>query len=79
MPLGKRTAAFSTPVVLPDGETVRVAFRTQDDEVVYALLGGQAPGILEMMVLLQDIQRELQIANAHLAAMTGEQFIRVED
>ena len=79
MPLGKRTADFSTPVVLPDGETIRVAFRTEDGEVVYALGGGQAPGILDMMVLLQDIQRELQIANAHLAAMTGEQFARVED
>ena len=79
MPLGKRTADFSTPVVMPDGETIRVAFRTQDGEVVYALGGGQAPGILDMMVLLQDIQRELQITNAHLAAMSGEQFARVED
>ena len=79
MPLGKRTADFSTPVVMPDGETIRVAFRTQDGEVVYALEGGQAIGILDMMVLLQDIQRELQITNAHLAAMTGEQIARVED
>ena len=79
MALGKRTADYSTPVVLPDGETLRVAFRTEDGEVVYALGQGQAPGILDMMVLLQDIQRELQIANAHLAAMSGEQFARVED
>ena len=79
MPLGKRTADFSTPVVMPDGETIRVAFRTEDGEVVYALGGGQAPGILDMMVLLQDIQHELQINNAHLAAMTGEQIARVED
>ena len=79
MALGKRTAAFSTPVVLPDGETVRVAFRTEDGEVVYALGGGQAPGILDMMVLLQDIRRELQINNMHLAAITGEHFATVED
>ncbi|GAG31813.1 unnamed protein product, partial [marine sediment metagenome] len=74
MALGKRSADYSTPVVLPDGETIRVAFRTEDGEVVYALGSGQAPGILDMMVLLQDIQRELQVANTHLAAITGEQI-----
>ena len=77
MPLGKRTADYSTPVVLPDGETVRVAFRTEDDEVVYALLGGQAPGILDMMNLLVGIQRELRTMNIHLAALSGERITEI--
>jgi len=79
MPLGKRSAEYSQPVVLPDDETVRVVLRNQDGSLVYPEEGGQAPGVLAMTDLLSDIRDELRLIRAHLAILTGEEIASVED
>ena len=79
MPLGKRTSEYSYPVVMPDGETIRVVLRGEDGELIYPEPGGQAIGVLSMIGLLEGILEQLQIMNIHLAAVTGESIASVED
>ena len=79
MPLGKRDARYSTPVVLPDDETVRVVQRRADGSIAYPEEGGQAPGVLAMIDLLKEIRDALTVTNAHLAILTGEEIASVEE
>ncbi len=44
---------------------------------MYALPGGQAVGILEMLHVLDDIRRELRTMNIHLAALSGERITEI--
>jgi len=72
MPLGRRTEPYSTSVVMAEDETVATVLRNEDGELIYPLAGGQAVGVLEMTELLEGILAQLQIMNAHLAVLTGE-------
>jgi len=72
MPLGRREEPYSTSVVMAEDETVATVLRNEDGELVYPLEGGQAVGVLEMTELLEGILAQLQIMNAHLAVLTGE-------